>query len=56
MFTHQQVQYYLILNQFPEDVPCAIEYPCGGENKIKQKIEHDKNELQSWVPSQSNLG
>jgi sugar phosphate isomerase/epimerase len=45
-----------ILNQFPEDVPCAIEYPCGGENKIKQKIEHDKNELQSWVPSQSNLG
>ena len=39
-----------ILNQFPEDIPCAIEYPCGEQNQITQKLEHDKNELQSWVP------
>jgi sugar phosphate isomerase/epimerase len=39
-----------ILNEFPESVPCAIEYPCGGETSIKQKIQNDKKEIQSWVP------
>lgn len=42
-----------ILNQFPEEVPCAIEYPCGEQNQIKHKIEHDKNEIQSWVTGQN---
>jgi sugar phosphate isomerase/epimerase len=37
-----------ILNEFPESIPCAIEYPCGQENKIKLKIESDKKEIESW--------
>jgi hypothetical protein len=39
-----------ILNEFPESVPCAIEYSCGSRNTIKQKIMKDKKEIQSWVP------
>lgn len=39
-----------ILHEFPESVPCAIEYPCGGKTAIKQKIQNDKKEIQSWVP------
>ncbi len=39
-----------ILNQFPENIPCAIEYPCGDQNTITPKLQHDKTKIQSWVP------
>lgn len=42
-----------ILNEFPENVTCAIEYSCGPQNTIKQKLEQDKHEIQSWEPQQS---
>lgn len=42
-----------ILNEFPESVPCAIEYSCGEESAIKQKIRDDKKEIQSWVPDKN---
>lgn len=40
----------VILQEFPDSVPCAIEYPCGGKTAIKQKIQNDKKDIQSWVP------
>ncbi len=35
-----------ILRVFPETVPCAIEYPCGGQDGIIQKLEHERTLLQ----------
>jgi sugar phosphate isomerase/epimerase len=34
-----------VLNEFLESIPCAIEYPCGGPNDIRHKIEHEKNQI-----------
>jgi sugar phosphate isomerase/epimerase len=42
-----------ILNEFPESVPCAIEYSCGSESSIKQKIRDDIKEIHSWIPVES---
>ncbi len=34
-----------ILREFPETVPCAIEYPCGEQDRIIEKLLHERNLL-----------